>query len=86
MPCSISTAFVTAIVCGSLSKTIYTIKRNKTIKYSQLYILSKEFKDKFNKLYTKSMNDNKIDNDEYNERVEVMKNIRWTRKTSWVFF
>ena len=32
-----------------------------------MYILSKHFSDKFNKRYTKSMNDNKIDNDEYNE-------------------
>ena len=34
-----------------------------------MYILSKHFSDKFNKLYTKSMNENKIDNDEYNEFV-----------------
>ena len=26
-----------------------------------MYILSKQFSDKFNKLYTKSMNDNKIE-------------------------
>ena len=71
LPYSIHTAFATATVCGSLSKTINTKKRNKIIKYSQMYILSKEFSDKFNKLYTKSMNDNKIDNDEYNELVKV---------------
>ena len=29
-----------------------------------MYILGKKFSDKFNKLYTKSMNDNKIDYDE----------------------
>ena len=29
-----------------------------------MFILSKQFSDKFNRLYTKSMNDNKIDNDE----------------------
>ena len=34
-------------------------------------ILSKHFSDKFNKLYTKSMKDNKIDNDEYNDLVKV---------------
>ena len=34
-------------------------------------ILSKQFSDKFNRQYTKSMNDNKIDNDEYNELVKV---------------
>ena len=59
LPYSIHTAFATAKVCGSLSKTINTKKRNKIIKYSQMYILSKEFSDKFNKLYTKSMNDKK---------------------------
>ena len=70
LPYSIPTAFATATVCGSLSKKINT-KRNKIIKYSQMHILSKQFRDKFNKLYTKSMNDNKIDNDEYNELVKV---------------
>ena len=68
---SIPTAFARATVCGSLSKTINTKIRNKIIKYSQMYILSKQFSDKFNKLYTKSMNDSKIDNDEYNEFVKL---------------
>ena len=68
---SIATDFATATVCGSLSKTINTKIRNKIIKYSQMYILSKQFSDKFNKLYTKSMNDNKKDNDEYNELFKV---------------
>ena len=36
LPYSIPTAFVTATVCGSLSKTINTKIRNKIIKYSQL--------------------------------------------------
>ena len=36
-----------------------------------MYILSKPFNDKFNKLYTKSMIDNKIVNDGYNELVKV---------------
>ena len=36
-----------------------------------MYILSKQFSDKFNKLYTKSMNDNKIDNDVYIELVKI---------------
>ena len=71
LPFSIPTAFATATVCGSLSKTINTKIRNKIIKYSQMYILSKQFSDKFNRLYTKSMNDNKIDSDEYNELVKV---------------
>ena len=71
LPYSIPTAFATATVCGSLSKTINTKIRNKIIKYSQMYILSKQFSDKFSRLYTKSMNDNKIDNDEYNELIKV---------------
>ena len=50
LPYSIPTAFATAAVCGSLKKTINTKKRNKTIKNSQMYILSKQFSDKFNKL------------------------------------
>ena len=67
LPYSIPTAFARATICGSLPKTINTKIRNKIIQYSQMYILRKQFSDKFNKLYTKSMNDNKIDNDEYNE-------------------
>ena len=77
---SIPTAFATATVCGSLSKTINTKIRNKIIKYSQIYILSKQFSDKFNKLYTKSMNDNKIDNDEYNELVKVYEEYKKNKK------
>ena len=68
---SIPTAFAAATVCGSLSKTINTKIRTKIVKYSQMYILSKQFSDKFNKLYTKSLNNNKIDNDEYNEFVKL---------------
>ena len=41
LPYSIPTAFATATVCGSLSKTIKTKIRNKIIKYSQMFILSK---------------------------------------------
>ena len=71
LPYSIPTAFATATVRDSLSITINTKTRNKIIKYSQMYILSKQLSDKFNRLYTKSMNDNKTDNDEYNELVKV---------------
>ena len=77
---SIPTAFATATVCGSLSKTIKTKIRNKIIKCSQMYILSKQFSDKFNKLYTKSMNDNN-DNDEYNELVKVYKEYKKNRRS-----
>ena len=58
LPHSILTAFATATVCGSLSKTINTKLRNKNIEFSQMFILSKQFSDKFNNLHTKSMNDN----------------------------
>ena len=37
-PFSIPTAFATAAVCGSLSKTINNKIRNKIMKYSQMYI------------------------------------------------
>ena len=63
LPYSKPTAFATATVCGSSSKTINTKTRNKIKKYSQMYILSKQFSDKFKKIYTRSMKDNKIDND-----------------------
>ena len=52
-----------------------------------MYILSKQFSDKFNKLYTKSMNDNKIDNDEYNELVKVYDEYKKNKKNKLsVFF
>ena len=38
LPYSIPTAFATATVCGSLSKTINTKIRNKIMKHSQMYI------------------------------------------------
>ena len=50
LPYSMPTVFAPATVCGSLSKTINTKIRNKIIKYSQMYILSKQFSDKFNRL------------------------------------
>ena len=86
LPYSIPTAFATATVCGSLSKTINTKIRNKIIKFSQMYILAKQFSDKFNKLYTKSMNDNKIDNDEYNELVKVYEDYKKNKKNKLSVF
>ena len=83
---SIPTALATATVCGSLSKTINTKIRNKIIKYSQMYILSKQFSDKFNKLYTNSMNDNKIDNDEYNEFVKLYEDYKKNKKNKLSIF
>ena len=82
---SIPTAFATATVWGSLSKTINTKIRNKLLKYSQMYILSTQFSDKFNRLYTKSMNDNKIDNDEYNELVKVYEDYKNKKNKLSVF-
>ena len=48
LPYSIPTAFATATVCGSLSKTINTKIRNKITKFSKMYILSEQFSDKLN--------------------------------------
>ena len=45
-----------------------------------MYILRKQFSDNFNKLYTKSMNDNKIDNGEYNELVKVYEEYKKNKK------
>ena len=86
LPCSIPTAFATATVCGSLSKTIYTKIRIKAIKYSKMYILSKQFSDKFNKLYTNSKKDNKIDNDEYNELVKAYEEYKKNKKNKLSVF
>ena len=81
LPYFIPTAFGTETVCGSLSKTINTKIRNKIIKFLQMYILSKQFSEKFDKLNTKSMNDNKIDNDEYNELVMVYEEYKRNRRS-----
>ena len=83
---SITTAFATAIVCGSLSKTINTKIRNKIIKYSQMYILSKKFSDKFNNLYIKSLNYKKIDNGEYNESVKIYEEYKKNKKNKLSVF
>ena len=85
LPYSIPTAFATATVCGSLSKTINTKIRNKIIKYSQINILSKQLSDKFNKLYTKSMKDKKIDN-EYNELVKLYEEYKKNKKSKLSIF
>ena len=86
MPDSIPTAFGTATVCGSLSKTINTEIRNKIIKYSQMYILNKQIRENFNKLNTKSMEDNEIDNDEYNEFVKVYEEYKKNKKNKLSVF
>ena len=43
-------------------------------------ISSKHFGGKFNTIYTKSMNDNKIDNDECNEKVQIYEEYNRIRK------
>ena len=86
LPNSIPAVFATATVCGSLSKTINTKIRNKILKYSQMYILSKQFSDKFNRLYNKWMNDNEIDNDEYNELVRVYEDYKKNKKNKLSVF
>ena len=86
LPYSIPKPFATATVCGSLSKTINTKIRNKIIKYSEMYILSKQFSDKFNRLYTKSMKDKKIDNDEDNELVKVCEHYKRNKKNKLSIF
>ena len=48
-----------------------------------MYILSKQFSDKFNKLYTKSMNDNKIDNDDIMKLLSYMRIIRRIRNEDY---
>ena len=80
------TAFATATVCGSLSKTINTKIRNKVTKFSQMYILSKQLGDKFNRLYTKSRNDNEIDNDEYDELVKEYEDYKKNKKNKLSIF
>ena len=86
LPYSIPTAFATATVYGSLSKTIITKIRNKFIKYSQMYISSKSFSETFNELYTKSMKDNKIDNDEYIEIINVYEDYKRNKKNKLSIF
>ena len=49
-----------------------------------MYILSKQFSDKF--LYTKSMNDSKIDNDEYNEFVKLYEDYKKNKKNKLSIF
>ena len=51
-----------------------------------MYILSEQFSDKRNKVYTKSMKDNKIDNDEYNELVKVFEEYKKNKKNKLSVF
>ena len=51
-----------------------------------MYFLSKQFSDNFNKLYTKSMNDNKIDNDEYTELAKIYEEYKKNKKNKLSIF
>ena len=51
-----------------------------------MYILSKQFCDKSNNLYTKTKNDNKIDIDEYNELVKVYEEYMKNKKNKLSIF
>ena len=51
-----------------------------------MYILSEQPSDKFNKLYNKSMNDNKIYNDEFNELVKVYEDYKRNKKNKLSVF
>ena len=45
-----------------------------------MFILSKQYSDKFNELHNKSMNDNQIDNDKYNELVKGYEEYKKNKK------
>ena len=51
-----------------------------------MYIWGKQFSDKFNKLYTKSMNDNKKDNDEYNDLLKIYEEYKRDKKSKLIAF
>ena len=70
----------------SLSKTINTKIRNKIINLSVNCLLEIYICEKFNRLYTKSMNDNKIDNDEYNGLVKVYEDYKKNKKNKLSVF
>ena len=86
LPYSIPTDFATATVTGPLSKTIKTKIRKRNIKYSQMYILGKQFSDKFNQICTISMNDNKKDNDKYNELIKIYEKYKKNKNSKLSVF
>ena len=51
-----------------------------------MYVLSKQFSDNFNRLCTKSMNDSKIDNDEYNDLVNFYEEYKKNKKNKLSIF
>ena len=51
-----------------------------------ILVLIFTFSEKFNKLYTKSMNDNKIDNEEYNELIKIYEECMRDKKNKLSVF
>ena len=51
-----------------------------------MYNLSKKYSDKFKNLYTKSMNDNNRDSDEYNELVKIYEKNEKNKKSKLSIF
>ena len=51
-----------------------------------MYFLSKQFSEKFKRLYSKSLNDNKIYNDEYTELVKVYEEYKKSKKNKLNIF
>ena len=82
MPYSIPTDLLQQLFGIHKQKTFNNKIRNKIIKYSQLYILSKQSSGRFSRLYSKSMNDNKKDNDEYKEIVKVYEDYKKNKKNN----
>ena len=81
-PYSIAAAVAATTIFGSLSKTINTKIGIKTIKISQMHIISKMFSDKSNE---PCINDKKkIDKDENNELVKVYEDSK-EKRDRWIF-
>ena len=51
-----------------------------------MYNLIKQYSDEFKKVYTKSMNDNNIDNDEYNELIKIYEKYEKNKKNKLSIF
>ena len=52
------------------------------IRYSQMNLLSTEFSDKFNKIYTKSLKDIEIDKNVFNDLVKIYEDYRNNKKNT----
>ena len=80
------TAFETSRIYGSLSRTC-TLKEKEIRKYSQMFILIKQFNKKINQLYTKTRTYTEKDINENNERVKKYEDFKKQQKNKLgVFF